>query len=123
MSFTREELVRIGRAAFDYPGGVRDYLDNPAVAEIWNGLNVPEREDFASLCVLAKVLNESFTDAEFHDRLVRLPGAGQRLLFRFVEQQQLEDEIQSDDDLSHNQMRKKIATSRKRPLKLLSGLG
>jgi hypothetical protein len=56
MSFTREELINIAEAGFDYGGELREYLGNPAVAEIWNALSPQEQKDFARSCVLAEAI-------------------------------------------------------------------
>lgn len=61
-------------------------------------------------------------DAEFRERLKRVPEPGRRFLLWVLEQQELEQDIQADDDLSRNQMKAKIAKSRKRPVGPLSEL-
>jgi hypothetical protein len=72
MAFTREELINITRAGFDYQGGVRGYLDNRDVAKIWEGMAPSEREAFENLCVLAEALfmleNDRHRIAEAEER-------------------------------------------------------
>ena len=61
-------------------------------------------------------------DAEFRERLRRLPEPGRRLLLWLLEQQDVEREIQADDDLTRRRMRTKIAELRRRPVGPLSEL-
>ena len=66
--------------------------------------------------------DELLGDVEFRDRLRRLSEPGRRLLLWVLEQQDIERDIQSDDDLSRTQMAVKIADSRARPVEPLSEL-
>ena len=61
-------------------------------------------------------------DAEFRERLQRLPERGRRLLLWLLEQQDTEREIQADDDITRREMRAKIAELRRRPVGPLSEL-
>jgi hypothetical protein len=62
----------------------------------------------------------ALNDPEFRDTLKCVPELGRRLFFWWLEQKWIEDGIHCDDDLSRNQMREKIAESRKRPVAAMS---
>jgi hypothetical protein len=61
-------------------------------------------------------------DAEFCEHFRRVPEAGRRLFLWRLEQLAIEQEFWADNDLSRNQMQKKTAESRQRPVGPLSEL-
>jgi hypothetical protein len=70
-----------------------------------------------SVVVFERLIGDGLLrDAKFRDRLRRLPEPGRRILLWLLEQQDIERDIQADDNISRNQMKVKIAKSRKRPV-------